>query len=124
MHIELRHLAAHAVESLILAEQPNAERYLLGVQRYENNGIGMGHTQVIWENGIEAWYPVAIGEKLYLMVGNVHGGGWIATQAELKASTSTATSSTSPRPPTRSRACARPVGTCATGARKGGRRGA
>ena len=85
MHIELRHLAAHAVESLILAEQPNAERYLLGVQRYENNGIGMGHTQVIWENGIEAWYPVAIGEKLYLMVGNVHGGGWIATQAELKA---------------------------------------
>ena len=33
--------------------------------------------QVIWENGIEAWYPVGVGDRLYVMMGNVHGGGWI-----------------------------------------------
>ena len=171
MHIELRHVAAHVAESRVLEALPDGEKYILGMQRYENNGIGNGATQVMqseiagtvgwrfallqicgpaegwlflprsscriagtiadlwtcrrpsppsrpiflelaselltrrggfgggggaggggrlmarprvaqvmWENGLETWYPVAVGDRLYVMCANVHGGGFIATQ--------------------------------------------
>lgn len=61
-------------------------RYLIGFQRYEENGVGLGHTQVIWENSADAWYPVEIAGRLFMVPQNIHGGLYVLSQEELKVS--------------------------------------
>ena len=86
MQIDVRHLTAYITESGRLDESPDGERYLIGFLRYEENGISLGHTQVIWENSDDAWFPLEINGKLYMMPQNVHGGVYISTRKELKVS--------------------------------------
>eukprot|EP00622_Pseudochattonella_farcimen_P004313 FR739678.1.p1 GENE.FR739678.1~~FR739678.1.p1 ORF type:complete len:183 (+),score=19.45 FR739678.1:32-550(+) len=44
----------------------------------------MGHTQVIWENSADAWFPLEIDGRLFMMPQNVHGGLYASTKQELK----------------------------------------
>ena len=67
MHFDLRHLAAYAKESDWVSKSSLSDKYLVGYQRYEENGIGMGHTQVIWENSADAWFPLEIDGRLFMM---------------------------------------------------------
>ena len=47
MHFDLRHLVSYVKESQWVANSSLSDHYLVGYQRYEENGIGMGHTQVL-----------------------------------------------------------------------------
>ena len=84
MQVDFRHLTAYISESLRLRNAVEGDRYLIGYLRYEENGISTGHTQVIWENSDDAWFPVEIDGKLYMMPQNVHGGLYISTRDELQ----------------------------------------
>ena len=84
MHFDLRHLTAYAKESEWIAKSSLSDKYLVGYQRYEENGISMGHTQVIWENSADAWFPLEIDGRLFMMPQNIHGGLYVSTRQELK----------------------------------------
>mmetsp|Transcript_19009 Transcript_19009/g.28722 ORF Transcript_19009/g.28722 Transcript_19009/m.28722 type:complete len:340 (-) Transcript_19009:555-1574(-) len=83
--IEMRHVLAYYKYSKKLARAQNGQKYLLGFQRFEKSGIGMGAQQVMWENGIDSWHAVEIANELYVTMVNPHAGAWMATQAELRA---------------------------------------
>ena len=84
MQVDFRHLTAYIAESHRLRNAAEGDKYLIGYLRYEENGISTGHTQVIWENSDDAWFPVEIDGKLYMMPQNVHGGLYVSTRDELK----------------------------------------
>lgn len=81
--IELRHLLAYWKYAHRLSAAADGDRYMLGWQRFEKTGIGMGAQQAMWENGIDAWHAVEIGSELYATMVNPHAGAWIATRQEL-----------------------------------------
>jgi len=85
VHIELRHIAAYVKASDHLARSEDGHKYVLGWQRLERNGIGLGAEHVMWENGIDNYHGVEVGKRLYATMVNPHAGAWMATQAELKA---------------------------------------
>ena len=49
VHIELRHIAAYVEASEHLASSEDGHKYVLGWQRLERNGIGLGAEHVMWE---------------------------------------------------------------------------
>ena len=84
VHVELRHVMAYLRHSRKLMNAPNGAKYLLGWQRFEKTGIGLGASQIMWENGPDSWHPVEIGGELYATMVNPHAGAWIATREELQ----------------------------------------
>ena len=85
VHVELRHVLAYARWSATLAKAESGDKYLIGWQRFEKTGIGMGAQQVMWENGVDSWHPVVIGDEVYATMVNPHAGAWIARREELLA---------------------------------------
>ena len=85
MHIELRHIAAYVEASEHLASSEDGHKYVLGWQRLERNGIGLGAEHVMWENGVDNYHGVEVGGRLYATMVNPHAGAWMATRQELKA---------------------------------------
>ena len=85
VHIELRHIAAYVEASSHLARSEDGHKYVLGWQRLERNGIGLGAEHVMWENGVDNYHGVEVGGRLYATMVNPHAGAWMATRSELKA---------------------------------------
>ncbi|KAJ1458176.1 hypothetical protein M885DRAFT_513224 [Pelagophyceae sp. CCMP2097] len=85
VHVELRHVMAYYAASRKLEAVENGNKYVLGWQRFEKTGIGMGAEQVTWENNVDSWHAVEVGGELYLTMVNPHAGAWIAARDELKA---------------------------------------
>ena len=85
VHIELRHIAAYVEASNHLAQSEDGHKYVLGWQRLERNGIGLGAEHVMWENGVDNYHGVEVGGRLYATMVNPHAGAWMATRQELKA---------------------------------------
>mmetsp|Transcript_14536 Transcript_14536/g.47364 ORF Transcript_14536/g.47364 Transcript_14536/m.47364 type:complete len:399 (+) Transcript_14536:1778-2974(+) len=81
--IELRHVLAYVEASKKLAGSAAGKKYMLGWQRFEKTGIGMGARQIMWENGIDSWHAVEIGGDAYATMVNPHAGAWIATRDQL-----------------------------------------
>ena len=84
IHVEVRHVMTYYHEALKLQKADHGDKYVLGWQRFEKNGIGMGADQVMWENGVDSYHAVEIGGELYVTMVNPHAGAWIATRDELK----------------------------------------
>ena len=76
---------AYLSESAKLNAAPDGDKYVLGWQRFERNGIGHGAEHVMWENGLDNYHGVETGGRLYATMVNPHAGAWIATRDELKA---------------------------------------
>ena len=68
-----------------LAQSEDGHKYVLGWQRLERNGIGLGAEHVMWENGVDNYHGVEVGGRLYATMVNPHAGAWMATRQELKA---------------------------------------